>query len=73
MVTLALGLLTLAGAVLALVVAVLHTGAAIRLGPLVLAFPAAILPARLVEATSAPGSAAVTRRLDRQLTSKQAS
>jgi hypothetical protein len=58
--TLTLGLLRLANAVPALVAAILDRGAAVRLGSLVRAFPAAIPPATLVDATIALGLAAAT-------------
>jgi hypothetical protein len=49
MITFGLGLLTLANAVLYFVAAILHWGARITVGPVVLAFPAAIPAATVVE------------------------
>jgi hypothetical protein len=48
---LALRLVTLADAALYFVAAILHWGARIRLGPMVLAFPAPVRPASIAEAT----------------------
>jgi hypothetical protein len=55
--TLALGLLTVANALLYGVAAILHWGVEIRLGSVVLAFPEAIPPATIVEGVIALGLA----------------
>ncbi|HYI34248.1 MAG TPA: hypothetical protein VEX88_12375 [Glaciibacter sp.] len=71
MITLGLGILTLANAVLYVVAAILHWGVRIAVGPIVLAFPVAIPAATAVETVIAlcltAGAIAVLGRFGRAM------